>query len=130
MPEHFPSPPPFLSICKPSLLHPYFLSFRLPFYAMPCFINWLGRTDKKLSNCKRALPFNQSITHYNNQMKHHSVLDVTVSLYPYSFHLLRRVGETLWREVCNVHHLLVPGQLAQGQGQSAHMHFGAARGGP
>ena len=69
---------------------------------MPCLkvINWLGRTDKKLSNCKRALPYNQCISHYNNQMKHHSFKDVTVSLYPYSFDLLRRGGETLWREVC------------------------------
>ncbi|KAK3754411.1 hypothetical protein RRG08_030636 [Elysia crispata] len=42
----------------------------------------------------------------------------------------RHVGETLWREVCVVHHCLVPGQLVQGQGQSPHMHCGAARGGP
>ena len=33
-------------------------------------------------------------------MKHHSVKDVTVSLYPYSFDLLRRGGET----VCVVQH--------------------------
>ncbi|KAK3792318.1 hypothetical protein RRG08_007393 [Elysia crispata] len=42
----------------------------------------------------------------------------------------RHVGETLWREVCLVHHCLVPGQLVQGQEQSPHMHCGAARGGP
>ncbi|KAK3759964.1 hypothetical protein RRG08_031498 [Elysia crispata] len=42
----------------------------------------------------------------------------------------RHVGETLWREVCVVHHCLVPGQLIQGQGQSPYMHCGAARGGP
>ena len=59
---------------------------------MPCLkvINWFGRTDKKLSSCKRASPFNQSISHDINQMKHHSVKDVTVSLYPYSFDLHRR----------------------------------------
>ena len=63
-------------------------------------------------------------------MKHHSFKDVTVLLYHSSFDLLRRGGETLWREVCVVHHWLVPGQLAQGQGQSPNMHCRAATGGP
>ena len=63
-------------------------------------------------------------------MKHHSVKDVTVSLYPYSFNLLRCGGETLWREVCVIQHWLVPGQLVKGEGQSPHMHCGAAIGGP
>ena len=63
-------------------------------------------------------------------MKHHSIKDVTVSLYPYSFDLHRRGGETLWREVCVVQHWLVPGQLVKGEGQLPHMHCGAAIGGP
>ena len=63
-------------------------------------------------------------------MKHHSVKDVTVSLYPYSFNLLRCGGATLWREICVVQHWLVPGQLVKGEGQSPHMHCGAAIGGP
>ena len=63
-------------------------------------------------------------------MKHHSIKDVTVSLYPYSFNLLRCGGETLWREVCVVQHWLVPGQLVKGEGQSQHMYCGPAIGGP
>ena len=63
-------------------------------------------------------------------MKHHSVKDVTVSLYPYSFDLLRRGGETLWRDVCVVQHWLVPGQLVKGERQSPQMHCGSAIGGP
>ena len=63
-------------------------------------------------------------------MKHHSVKDATVSLYPYSFNLLRCGGETLWREVCVVQHWLLPGQLVKCEGQSPHMHCGAAIGGP
>ena len=93
-------------------------------------INWLGRTDKKLSDCERALPFNQSFSHYINQMKHHSVNDVTLSLYPYSFDLFRCVVETLWREVYVVHHWLIPGQLVKDQGQLPHVYCGAAIGGP
>ena len=63
-------------------------------------------------------------------MKHHSVKDVTVSLYPHSFDLHRRGRETLWRDVCVVQHWLVPGQLVKGEGQSQHMHCGPAIGGP
>ncbi|KAK3803190.1 hypothetical protein RRG08_024103 [Elysia crispata] len=41
-----------------------------------------------------------------------------------------RGRETLWREVCVVQHWLVLGQLVKCQGQSPHMHCGAAIGGP
>ena len=50
---------------------------------------------------KKAIPINQIISHYRNQMKDHSVNDVTVSLYSYSFDLPRRVKRNFMkRSMC------------------------------
>ena len=50
---------------------------------------------------KRAIPINQVISHYRNQMKDHSVNDATVSLYSYSFDLPRRVKRNFMkRSMC------------------------------
>ena len=72
-------------------------------YAMPCpkVINWLGKRKQKIFLfLKKAIPINQIISH-RNQMKDHSVNDVTVSLYSYSFDLPRRVKRNFMkRSMC------------------------------
>ena len=56
---------------------------------------------KKNLKKKKAIPINQIISHYRNQMKDHSVNDVTVSLYSYSFDLPRYVKRNFMkRSMC------------------------------
>ena len=64
--------------------------------------NWLGKRKQKIFLfLKKAIPINQIISHYRNQMKDHTVNDVTVSLYSYSFDLPRCVKRNFMkRSMC------------------------------